>query len=110
MNEDTILAVKRGAYFMDENYSGWASKIDFDRFEMSNCQQCIVGQAIGSYMTEIAVISGEVLGSHEANDWAVAHGFDVTTEAYYESEDGFVAYRELETLWTEQVRERLNHR
>lgn len=114
MNEDMILAVKSGAYFLDENYPGWAAKIDFDRFEMDNCQRCIVGQAIGDYGLAIAKACGGEVYGHESNEWAVEHGFDVTMQAYDESECGLEAYSELETLWTDQVRDRLgrddNHR
>lgn len=107
MNEDMQLAVKRGSYYMDENYPNWASAINFDTFEMDNCQQCIVGQAVGEFGVSIARASGQKPYSNEANLWAVEHGFDVTEIAYDESELGFVAYQELETLWTEQVRNRL---
>lgn len=105
MNEDAILAVKRGAYFMDENYPGWASKINLNRFSMSLCHRCIVGQAIGDYAMIISEASGQILGSVESDDWATSHGFDVDYGRLVS-----YGYKELETLWTEQVRERLNNR
>lgn len=108
INEDSQLAVKRGACYMDENHPGWASKINFDLFDMSNCQQCVVGQAIGKYGDAIAQASGSWAYSSEGSDWAIGHGFDVTAKAFDESENGVNAYIELETLWTEQVRERLS--
>lgn len=107
MNEDTILAVKKGAYYMDTNYPNWASTINFNRLEMDNCQQCIVGQAIGDYGVAIARASGAEAYGKEANAWAIEHGFDVTMQAYEESELGLEAYQDLETLWTEQVKNRL---
>lgn len=106
IEEDMKLSVKRGAHFMDENYPNWASMINFDTFEMDNCHQCIVGQAIGDYGIAISQACGQKAYSHEATAWAVEYGFDVAPEAY-EIHDGYEAYRELETLWTDQVRERL---
>ena len=106
LNEDAILAVKRGAYLMDDQYPGWASTINFDTFEMDNCHTCIVGQAIGEYGEAISKFSGHKPYSNDASLWAVEYGFDVPMSAY-EDENEFAAYAELETLWTEQVRERL---
>lgn len=107
MNEDMKLAVKHGAYYMDENYPGWATTIDFDMFDMSDCQQCIVGQAIGHYFTVISDASGQPHLNREAILWAIDHGFDVPKSAF---DEGRVldALTELEELWTEQVKDRLN--
>lgn len=107
MNEDMQLAVKKGAYYMDNHMPNWASAINFDRFEMNNCHLCIVGQAIGDYGIVISRACGQKPFSKEANEWAVEHGFDAPTAAFEESEDAVDCYRELETLWTEQVKERL---
>lgn len=106
MNEDMILAVKRGAHFMDEHYPNWATAIQLDRLEMNDCAVCVVGQAIGDYSNSIAEMSGTRSYSREANDWAEENGFDVPNAL---SGDYAIQnyYRKLETLWTEQVRERL---
>lgn len=106
INEDYILAVKRGAYWMDENHPDWAQRIELDCFQMDDCQECIVGQAIGDYGTSIAKASGSHSWSKVGNDWAVEHGFDVPMKAY-EDDAEYEAYLDLETLWTEQVRDRL---
>ena len=108
LNEDAILAVKKGADYMDENYPGWASLINFETFEMDNCHQCVVGQAVGEYGHAIGLASGQKPYSREASEWAAQYGFDVPMEDFAKGDDHvYQCYVGLETLWTDQVRERL---
>jgi hypothetical protein len=108
-DENMNLAVKRGAYMLDERMPRWAELIRLEDLEMDDCASCIVGQAVGSYATGIAKLSGISEYSREAFDWAIDHGFDLS-EDYFEKEGGvagYNAYRQLETLWGEEVRKRL---
>lgn len=108
MNEDLKLAVKQGAYFLDSYLPSWASAIRLDDLEMDDCASCIVGQAMGNYSTTLSEASGCEMYSQAAYDWAVEKGFDIPQE-FFEISVSYAnqCYRELEELWTEQVRERL---
>lgn len=109
--EDLKLAVKNGAYWLDENHPGWASKIELENLEMDDCENCIVGQAIGEYSSTCRLAAG--VDSYAGRMvWSVANGFDVP-EAIMKGEDisldrMYEQYRTLETLWTDQVQDRLN--
>lgn len=105
-NEDAVLAVKRGAYWLDNNYPDWAQRIQLDELEMDDCATCIVGQAIGDFSETVAEAGNVAMYSLEALNWSVENGFDIpdNVEDYAETQ---YRYRELETLWTEQVKERL---
>lgn len=102
-DEDIKLCAKKGATWMDESISNWATFIDLSNLEMSNCDYCIIGQAIGEYDAVV-----EEYGYNTA--WAVEHGFiapsqfhangqydDLTTSKYY---------HKLEQAWAEEVMSR----
>lgn len=115
MNEDAVLAVKRGAYWLDENHPGWVRKINLASLDMKLCNTCVIGQAVGDYYD---TIRGAVTADHDdsigADEWAVENGFcspgvygpEVGSyRSYREVDDAY--YGALETLWTEEVRKRL---
>lgn len=115
ISEDQRLAVKKGIYWMDENYPGWETRIDFDSFAMAKCDSCVIGQACMDldYFSVLEVGSGSMTGGEA---WAIEHGFDVVTSDISEQEwdeYGFngptisARYSTLEVLWTEEVRRRL---
>lgn len=39
--------VERGARWLDENFSGWESRIDLDTLELQSGESCICGQVFG---------------------------------------------------------------
>jgi hypothetical protein len=41
-------AVQRTAEVLDELIPGWADRIDLGRFDIGLCQQCVMGQVLGS--------------------------------------------------------------
>lgn len=48
--EETIQErVDRGAALLDAEIPGWVQRIDLDRFRMSSCSRCILGQLFGSF-------------------------------------------------------------
>lgn len=104
--EEYALAVKTGAYWMDESYPGWAQKIKLNYFKMDQCEHCIVGQAIGDYHTAIAAATGTKPMSRSGSEWAVEHGFDVPMRDF-DLEQEYAAYQHLESLWTDQIRDRV---
>ena len=117
ITEDLQLAVKKGIYWMDENYPGWARRIDTDSLLMENCDYCVIGQAcMDQGYWEVIEMGAKSLDN--ANDWAIEHGFDVPMEdvpgdEYWASEgEGYgpviqARYSMLEQLWTEEVRRRV---
>ncbi len=115
ISEDARLAVKKGAYWMDENYPGWAQLIELDNLEMDACENCIIGQAIDGYYTDVTLkaigTNHEEASSEQyrmAVSWAREHGFDVGLfDGRFQWADIADKYHELETLWTDQVKERL---
>ena len=108
IDEDMKLAVKRGAYMLDQKMPEWAELIRLEDLEMDDCGSCVIGQAVGDYGRGIAQLSGLKDYSREAFDWAIEYGFDLSDEMFDHGDGtGYRAYRQLETLWTEEVRKRL---
>ena len=114
ISEDIILAVKRGAYWFDENHPDWARKINLDELDMAQCDRCIIGQAIGDY----AIAITEMFSSFSiGNAWAMEHGFQrpdtkCYEESMYSDWDEYRAeseafYIALETVWSDEVKKRL---
>lgn len=87
ISEEARLAVKRGAYWLDENYPGWENRLELDTLFMNDCHLCVIGQVVGNYFETIA---GE--------EWAIEHGFDA---------DEYYGYSVLEKCWTDVVIDRL---
>lgn len=107
MNEDMKLYVKQGAYWLDQNYPGWVSKINLDVLTMDDCDYCIVGQAIDSYTD---VIYTDDRSNRASTDFAIAHGFEAPscTNANISFEQIDREYVELEIIWTEYIKDRIN--
>jgi hypothetical protein len=113
INEDAKLAVKRGINWLDENHPKWVSRIDLTKLDMSECSDCVIGQAVGDYSLVTRNVVGapttEMYGSSAV--WAVQHGFESPGIIVYQELTGdrsaSYGYRELDTLWSEEVRKRL---
>lgn len=93
ISEDVKLAVKKGANWLDLNHPGWAHKLDINKLNMDDCQNCVIGQAVGNYW--------ETIGGTR---WAIEHGFDTPSNSTDIAAQG---YADLETLWTNEVKKRL---
>lgn len=98
ISEDTLLAVKRGSYWLDENYPGWENSLNLKDLRMNSCNTCVIGQAVGGYYDTVAIASGSDKYSDDSHEWAVDHGFDSYNPR---------CYGELEQGWTEVVTDRL---
>lgn len=107
IDEDTKLAVKKGASWLDENHPDWVMDIDLSRLEMDSCVNCVIGQAVGDYHFTVSKASSEGIWGN----WAQEHGFTChsnyppETESVTEQMD--LNFRQLEVLWTEEVQKRL---
>ena len=110
ISEDAHLAVKRGIYWLDEAHPGWATRIDLTQLDMSECRDCVIGQAIGSYTDTTIKASGNIVPCQESIIWAIEHGFESPHVSFYDTHQlGYVTYgyNDLETLWSEEVQRRL---
>lgn len=118
ITEDMKMAVKSGSVWMDENYPGWAHRIDVAELEMANCDLCVIGQAtmdLGYWHVIEGATGNEGMGA--AIDWAQDNGFDADSRKVppgeWLDEGGDLSqvakdmYFGLETLWSEEVRNRL---
>lgn len=116
-DEDVNLAVKRGAYWLDENYPGWEKKIRLRSLVMNNCGDCIIGQAVGDFYDTIQTASGNV---EDGEDWAIENGFQSPNfynygyssasqdfEAAFDFAAEHAYYRASEVVWSDEVRKRL---
>lgn len=110
INEEAVLAVKRGISWLDENHPNWASHIDLVELNMSECEDCVIGQAIGDY-TETIRNATEGEGRDADIVWAVEHGFEWPGVMVYQNETGKRSpsynYRDLDRIWSEEVQSRL---
>lgn len=113
INEDAKLAVKRGINWLDENHPGWEMEIDLSLLNMSECEECVIGQAVGDYskVTRAAAGTPTEAYSGKAAVWAVEHGFECPGVVAYQEFTGnrsaSYTYRELDVLWSDEVQRRL---
>lgn len=102
-DEDIKLSAKIGAAWMDDNLFNWVSYINLNELEMSHCENCIIGQAIGEFDDVL-----EDLGYTVA--WAVEHGFIAPSQFQESGKYDDVAtskyYHKLEAAWAEEVTSR----
>lgn len=109
IHEDARLAVKKGIYWLDENHPGWVSQINLSALDMAECQQCVIGQAVGDYTTTTRR-AANTTEFRVGTIWAVEHGFESPRVAIYQEYGGSLTtygYTELEVLWSEEVKRRL---
>lgn len=103
MNEDIKLAVKRGAYWLDEHYPEWEGLIDLATLDLRSPSHCVLGQ-IGERLHggwtfyDMARDHGWG-GDGEAHH----HGFDVNGDDLTEDPGIFERYTE---AWKEFIEER----
>lgn len=117
ITEDMKLAVKNGSNWLDENYPGWASRINLDNLEMVNCDLCIIGQAAmdtGLHYWDVVDKVTDYAGIETGVAWAISNGFDIDldvddifTDSNEYTQDAIKVLAGLETLWTEEVKKRL---
>lgn len=106
IHEDAILAVKRGINWLDENHPNWANEIDLSSLDMSECNRCVIGQAVGDYT--FTVKQAAKADYIYVSDWAIDHGFESPlVKAFRTSERVYYGFNELDTLWSKEVRARL---
>jgi hypothetical protein len=96
-NEDEVLAVKRGAYWLDEVKPGWVSAIDLVEFDISSGYSCVLGQLFGDYDQGLGFASEH--GEYNTEDlWESRHGFNCD----YSN----ISYSGLNVAWKRYIEER----
>lgn len=116
ITEDSKLAVKKGAFWMDENHPGWANRINLDELSMESCDSCIIGQAVmETGYWGVIEDNSPTFRIADSISWAIEHGFDASgagidwfnADVNDLSDAARQRYMDLETLWTDEVRKRL---
>ena len=103
ISEDTILAVKKGARFLDAHYPAWEGQIRLPSLWLGHANQCILGQLEGNYSKacDIHNLDSEV---------TVEMGFDLNPVADYEDGESYDYHNqkwdELTNAWKGLINER----
>lgn len=92
--------VKAGATFMDLSVPGWAGKVDRDRFDMSLCGGCIIGQLYGHYYAGCEILSLD-------DEQSIALGFHSSVDVLKDFEGATAEYRQLTPAWLAEIDARL---
>lgn len=107
IDEKMLLAVHSGAIWLDNNYPDWVNKIDLSKLNMNNCTNCVIGQAVGDYYQTISRAAGEAGSDYDnaSYNWSLENGF---CGPYITQEEELDYYKNLEILWTVEVKKRLS--
>ena len=97
--EDIKLAVKKGAYWLDEVYPEWEGMVDLEALDLQSSRCCVLGQ--------IEVSAGRLWSGYTSvlvkhclsNEFAVDHGFN-------KADDAGETYAQLTEAWIEFIGER----
>jgi hypothetical protein len=89
--------VARGAALLDEKQPGWASKLNFDIFNIDGCYSCVLGQVFGHYVRGLDFLQ-------QGNNFSVEHGFITERD---KGEPVMEETRYLEVAWAAETVRRL---
>ncbi len=88
--------VIKGAKILDALRSGWARKINMTNLDLEDCDECIIGQLFGEYLSKDAeLLTKDALGADL--------GYDLLPQ-----DDRMENWENLARLWKEQIRKRRN--
>jgi hypothetical protein len=98
ISEDTQLAVKQGAYWLDQVYPEWTDHINLFTLNLVSAQKCVLGQIAGEFGRVMDLAQARELGDPMAAlYWMIDHGFCASHRS---------TYSELTDAWSNLVRER----
>ena len=87
-------AVARGVEFLDKKYGPiWAHFIDLDTFDISQGNQCVLGQLVPA------------LDPDYRDDGAGIEGYDYATDKHYDFFNGIVQDLAFEDFWNTELRD-----
>lgn len=92
--------VANGAAWLDENYPGWESRIDFGSFSIVECEHCIIGQTVCDFL-EISMDNRSEFFYGLDVSWRRDHGFDMLDWNKQRKQA-------IELAWTTLIKERFS--
>jgi hypothetical protein len=95
MTEDIKLAVKKGAYWLDQVYPEWVGVISLDRLDLQLGGSCVLGQIGGDYWEFFRLFKSITEFNSDVTAWMEDHGFEALDD-----------YDELTDAWVELIEER----
>ena len=95
MKTQLALAVKKGAYLLDEQNPGWRQQVAVGKLDLSSGRSCVLGQLYGDYHRGVAILD---LTDEEGE--YVDYGFDHPHGDVWEDVESTVIWRALDELWT----------
>jgi hypothetical protein len=100
--EDLALAVKQGAYFLDEHIPGWRQFTTLESFDISMECRCVLGQVCGRYTLGLSKLK---LSSEEAQELGFDWKFDPEMPMFDPRQHAVMEheYRELQRLWKNEL-------
>lgn len=109
-----IERVERGARLLDLMRPGWAREIALDRLAMESCDECILGQLYGDYLSGLEVLESKFGDEfYELKRPGPKHGFTLFREEQNWEQEvvGVDQVREwfvpLTRAWRAEIRKRL---
>jgi hypothetical protein len=95
MKQQLALAVKKGAYLLDEQFPEWRRQINLGILNLASSSCCVLGQLYGDYAR-----GKDNLGLWEDGAGS-EYGFDFPTDPAENSTT--IVWRALDELWTEHI-------
>lgn len=102
-SEEMKLAVKRGAYWLDQTYPEWLGMIDLQELDLAGVEKCVLGQVGGNWHYFEAFFAGLDGDDFFAGTrFIVEHGFDIPDELV---DEPTAAYDALTIEWQHYIKE-----
>lgn len=99
MSNDYAERVARGIGVLDRLQPEWRTLIDANRLNIGDSEDCIIGQLFGSWANGCDVLAEEFSILLD-RPYAVAHGFDVTSDEFLDEVDHYAL---LTDAWLEAL-------
>jgi hypothetical protein len=87
--------VQRGIELLDAKVPGWASRINLDNLQLSDCVECVLGQLFGRFSK-----GADELGLDYCSSKIRDHGFDA------QPSDATGDFQRLQKEWVRRIQER----
>jgi hypothetical protein len=103
ITEEDRLAVKKGAYWLDQVYPEWLEAINLDYLNLQSEAHCVIGQVVSGpvihpgYALMVEWLR-EVWPLDDIDIWMHEHGFNLTP-------DRFERWEQLTQAWADYIEE-----
>lgn len=98
--QNLVERVERGAELLDEEYPGWAFKIDEYLLDLANASKCVLGQLFGCYSAGLDELKIDSLTED------VEYGFTILCA----EDSSHPCWNTLTNLWLAEITERCGPR